>query len=41
VRLATTLPASGKLSLDALPPGNYLLRVTLGGQTRIMRFAKN
>jgi hypothetical protein len=41
VRLATTLPASGKLSLDALPPGTYLLRVTLGGQTRIMRFAKN
>jgi hypothetical protein len=41
LRLATTLPASGKLSLDALPPGTYLLRVTLGGQTRTMHFTKD
>jgi hypothetical protein len=41
LRLATTLPASGKLSLDTLPPGTYLLRVTLGGQTRTIRFTKD
>jgi len=36
----TTLPASGQLSVEALPAGTYLLRVQLGGQPRTLRFNK-
>jgi hypothetical protein len=36
----TTLPASGQLSVEALPAGTYLLRVQLGGQPRTLRFTK-
>jgi hypothetical protein len=36
----TTLPASGRLSVEALPAGTYLLRVQLGGQPRVLRFTK-
>jgi hypothetical protein len=35
-----TLPASGKLSVEALPAGTYLLRAPLGGQPRVLRFTK-
>lgn len=37
---ATTLPASGKLNIAALPPGTYLLRVALSGQPHVLRFTK-
>jgi hypothetical protein len=37
---ATTLPASGKLSIATLQPGTYLLRVTLNGQPYMLRFTK-
>jgi hypothetical protein len=37
---ATTLPASGQLSVEALPAGTYLLRVSLAGQPRVLRFTK-
>jgi hypothetical protein len=37
---ATTLPASGRLSIAALPPGTYLLRVALSGQLHVLRFTK-
>jgi hypothetical protein len=37
---ATTLPISGKLSVAALLPGTYLLRVQVGGQLRSLRFTK-
>ncbi|HET9504577.1 MAG TPA: T9SS type A sorting domain-containing protein [Hymenobacter sp.] len=40
VRQTSTLPASGKLSIAALPPGTYLLRVALNGQTHVLRFTK-
>jgi hypothetical protein len=39
LRLATTLPASGKLVVEALPPGTYLLRILLAKQTRTVRFS--
>jgi hypothetical protein len=37
---ATTLPASGQLSVEALPIGTYLLRVSLAGQPRVLSFTK-
>ncbi len=37
---ATTLPASGKLSVALLSPGTYLLRVVLSGQPHVLRFTK-
>ncbi|RZK93971.1 MAG: T9SS type A sorting domain-containing protein, partial [Hymenobacter sp.] len=40
LRLVATLPASGQLSVAALPPGTYLLRVALAEQARTMRFTK-
>ena len=36
----TTLPTSGQLSVESLPAGTYLLRVSLGGQPRTLRFTK-
>ncbi|MGI4736003.1 MAG: T9SS type A sorting domain-containing protein [Janthinobacterium lividum] len=37
----TILPTSGKLSMAALPAGTYLLRVSVGGQRRALRFTKD
>lgn len=36
----TTLPASGQLSVSALPAGTYMLRVLLPDQIRTLRFTK-
>ncbi|MBJ6146211.1 T9SS type A sorting domain-containing protein [Hymenobacter sp. BT559] len=36
----STLPASGKVSVQALPAGTYLLRLSLGGQPHTLRFTK-
>ncbi|RZJ91740.1 MAG: T9SS type A sorting domain-containing protein, partial [Hymenobacter sp.] len=36
----TILPASGQLSVEPLPTGTYLLRVSVGGQPRVLRFTK-
>ncbi|RZK24021.1 MAG: T9SS type A sorting domain-containing protein [Hymenobacter sp.] len=34
------LPASGELSIEALPAGTYLLRTLLNGQPHVLRFTK-
>jgi hypothetical protein len=36
----STLPASGQVSVQALPVGTYLLRLSLGGQPHTLRFTK-
>ncbi|MGI4866473.1 MAG: T9SS type A sorting domain-containing protein [Janthinobacterium lividum] len=36
----TTLPASGKLNVEALPAGTYLLRVSPDGHRQVLRFTK-
>ncbi|MFD1874630.1 T9SS type A sorting domain-containing protein [Hymenobacter bucti] len=41
LHLTTKLPASGQLSVAALPPGTYLLRISQAGQAHTMRFTKD